>query len=652
MKQPKALKRRPMKDLKLDIKSSIPQVRNLLGLFVALWRINPNQSKIAYSMREDTGIVVEPGVFTSLSKYFENEISLRGSNEDYLIEVINENPLFKSQIEHLQVALELIWRLGRVDFTGGMAYNVERSGGIRYPKILHFSANLDLLNLLFEMNEEAFKKIIFNWMTKPSNIEFDRALEDKLIKFFTVLSEPTTMKLNGVALQQEGIYSAIENEGDTVDFTQSVEKRGATRIFARALKENMQFYLELDQSSLKKRRDISIEELNSYRNRVNTLLDISNINSNQYVSTNEDSNEIVDSDESSNYLGPHNLIVFGSPGTGKSYTINNQKELFGNNYERVTFHPNYTFSQFVGSYRPKPIYKEHEQSHRYSNIKPSSEEITISSEDEMYNNLYPIRNEPFITYEFVPGPFLKTLVSALKEEKIGGSNRFLLIIEEINRANVASVFGDIFQLLDRENGTSQYPISIPEDMRDYLLQEGLDLTELYLPSNFYIRATMNSADQGVQPMDSAFKRRWSFEYVDVNQGEHAIEDIKVNLVGLGTIRWNTLRKTINAKLIELEVKDDKLLGPFFLNEDELSSDDKFKLAFKNKVLLYLFDDVFKHTKRGNFFVNEAKSFSTAINLVNSGKYIFGFGLEELTELDANLNSDEDLDNNSEDVVED
>ena len=155
----------------------------------------------------------------------------------------------------------------------------------------------------------------------------------------------------------------------------------------------------------------------------------------------------------------------------------NRKNTNTETYERVTFHPNYSYAQFVGTY--KPIMK---------------------------NN----SDKTEIEYEFVPGPFLRTFIRACKMKV-----NCLLLIEEINRANVAAVFGDIFQLLDRdENGESEYPITTSEDLRKFLAKpenlggKPVDYETISLPSNMYIWATMNSADQGVFPMDTAFKRRW------------------------------------------------------------------------------------------------------------------------------------------------
>ena len=176
----------------------------------------------------------------------------------------------------------------------------------------------------------------------------------------------------------------------------------------------------------------------------------------------------------------HNLILFGAPGTGKSQQLKEDSKEFGERYERVTFHPDYTYAHFVGTYKP----------------------VMVKNEETEKNE---------IEYKFVAGPFLRAYLAAKKAPE-----PFLLIIEEINRANVAAVFGDVFQLLDRdENGKSEYKVAVSEDVKEWLCDNGINETKLCLPENMYIWATMNSADQGVFPMDTAFKRRWNFEYTDL-----------------------------------------------------------------------------------------------------------------------------------------
>lgn len=410
----------------------------------------------------------------------------------------------------------------------------------------------------------------------------------------------------------------------------------------------------------------------------------------------------------------YNRIVFGAPGTGKSHQLELDRKQFGKLYERVTFHPNYSYANFVGAY--KPIMSK---SDVYDNLDTEKRRVLAVLQDksmsaqEKYEELYdkfkdegltrlplllgiytdenfktrkvdgsdaaddnsvernhgrairpylslnPQNKNKEISYEFVPGPFMRIYVQAINHPE----EDYLLLIEEINRANVAAVFGDVFQLLDRKNGVSEYPIATSEDIKTYLL-ENLDclkgkniddLTEeerekyfeMRIPANMYIWATMNSADQGVFPMDTAFKRRWEFEYLSVNDDEQvaAIKDYVIPMCIKDNkadhyIGWDSLRTRINNILTseKCKVNEDKLLGPFFISKnmldeiknnkeqvDELEAKDEasrtekdnealkdmhqkensYIKAFESKVIMYLFEDVMK-MRPENIFIGHHK----------------------------------------------
>ena len=286
---------------------------------------------------------------------------------------------------------------------------------------------------------------------------------------------------------------------------------------------------------------------------------------------------------------PRNLIYFGAPGTGKSYQLNKEAEKnFPGKSTRVTFHPDYSYAQFVGCFRP------------FSDVNDEG------------------KHE--IGYRYEAGPFLKVYAAA----KLHPNEKYLLIIEEINRANTAAVFGDVFQLLDRKkNGASQYSVEVPDDMKLALIrlqsemsskeEAPLEAPEGYLealeiPPNMYIWATMNSADQGVFPMDSAFKRRWDFRYIGIDDYEGEMQSVAVTLGDGRKINWNELRKAINKLLVDNNVNEDKLLGPFFIDAEECEKQGIFVDAFEDKVLLYLYEDAAK-TKRRDVFKEGSVTYS-------------------------------------------
>ena len=287
----------------------------------------------------------------------------------------------------------------------------------------------------------------------------------------------------------------------------------------------------------------------------------------------------------------HQRIFFGAPGTGKSYELNKEaKEYFGNNYERVTFHPNYMYGNFVGAFKPFP------------KVLKNSDGTVKKDED---GNI-----QESITYEYIPGVLMRQLVKALKCP----TQDYLLLIEEINRANVAAVFGDVFQLLDRDvSGESEYFIATSKELQEFLKKEftdcelekkvkeklGEDFGRLYLPNNLYIWATMNSADQGVMPMDTAFRRRWEFRYLGIDDAAESnkedFERYKFKINSSEVVNWDLYRRELNKKLSSLNIPEDKLIGPYFVSKATLEDSDLDRLTetIKNKVLMYLYEDAAK-----------------------------------------------------------
>lgn len=300
---------------------------------------------------------------------------------------------------------------------------------------------------------------------------------------------------------------------------------------------------------------------------------------------------------------PSNLtlqqIYYGAPGTGKSKTI---KDLtFGESVIRTTFHPDSDYASFVGTY--KPITEEVDLRDCYGKKVFDDDTKEVVTEER-------------IAYKFIPQAFLEAYVEAWK--KLGSSKKQFLIIEEINRGNCAQIFGDLFQLLDRnEYGFSDYPIVADKDMQKYLEKEfeGWEITNkdeinqlygeanmvnlimkgerLVLPSNLYIWATMNTSDQSLFPIDSAFKRRWDWKYVPIREGRDKETNAPLNWyinTGDKQYKWWSFISKVNELIGSLTNSEDKKLGYFFCKakDGEIDAD-----LFVSKVIFYLWNDVFK-----------------------------------------------------------
>lgn len=311
-----------------------------------------------------------------------------------------------------------------------------------------------------------------------------------------------------------------------------------------------------------------------------------------------------------------NLIVYGAPGTGKSRYLEDNFS----NIMRVVFHSEYSYYDFVGSYKPTPLYRKTDNLlHR------------ISGEPFEHG-------EPLIDYQYIPGPFIKVLIEALRHS----SNTYTLLIEEINRANAPAVFGDMFQLLDRKtDGSSQYRIEPNEDLKNYLLSHE-DIRNqlkdgLFIPENMNIVSTMNSADQGVYVLDSAFKRRWKFKYMPIKEKGFIHENSLINYAG-ETFEWRLILTTINGKLKNLGVNEDRLIGPYFISPEEIGNSN----SFSSKLLIYLWDDVVRYN-RDKFFDVEIRTYSELVAGFNTGADVMNIknDIYELLEIEQKFQESEE-----------
>lgn len=303
-------------------------------------------------------------------------------------------------------------------------------------------------------------------------------------------------------------------------------------------------------------------------------------------------NDSINTVNSGKFKSP-NIILFGSPGTGKSHTADSitNNELV----EKVTFHPEYDYHSFVGGYKPTMIGDK-------------------------------------IAYKFVPQIFTKIYIKAWKNLISDDETRtFYLQIEEINRGNCAEIFGDLFQLLDRDrDGFSKYEVTAEEELYKYLLSsdgfganhEGIKDGKLRFPSNLKIIATMNTSDQSLFPMDSAFKRRWDWIYIPIDT-DCKFSDFTIQLENGKAFKWLSFLEVINEEIFEITKSQDKQIGNWFIdaqNSGKIISES----TFVNKVIFYLWNDVFKDEDNTIFKSPEDKNLTyssffkndTSINLVS------------------------------------
>ena len=295
---------------------------------------------------------------------------------------------------------------------------------------------------------------------------------------------------------------------------------------------------------------------------------------------------------------PIQSIFFGAPGTGKSFKIDDPEKGYGlkdvdeSRKFRTTFHPDYDYAQFVGAYKPK-------------------------------------KEGNAITYSFVPQVFAKAYAATWKQYFAAGNastadNQVYLVIEEINRGNCAQIVGDIFQLLDRDSeGFSQYSIDADCDFAEWLKEDSILKTvwsdyetkvgdgKLKLPPNLNILATMNTSDQSLFPMDSAFKRRFDWEYVPISFEGKDAANYQIDIDG-SQYSWQNFVETVNDKILDLTESEDKQLGEFFIKPDNGNIISKER--FLGKVMFYLWNEVCKDEhKNGSFFrakINDKEDFFT------------------------------------------
>lgn len=393
----------------------------------------------------------------------------------------------------------------------------------------------------------------------------------------------STSKRNYINYYGFDIRPKYNEEGDIVYFYLDVNKKDVEDVLDKEFSPNKYIVVDLDLFSNNEPNELIKKLFGDFKKLIDLHLDF------------QKSVEPL--------KGGENLLIYGTPGCGKSYFVANTllHEIVEDNVFRCTFYQDYANSDFVGQILPE--------------VEPDGS----------------------VTYKFIPGPFALALRKAL--EKPG--QKVAIVIEELNRGNAPSIFGDVFQLLDRVDGVSRYDIQ-NINLTRYLDDElGFDDAhkKIKIPSNLFIYATMNTSDQNVFTLDTAFKRRWKFkklenkfdDYMD-EDGYKFSHDYKDYLVpGSGNMTWQELVEKINKYMLnhgEGINAEDKQLGVFFVEKEVLvdpnnnDESDKKKKEFAYKVLEYLWDDVAKFNKPA-WFNDKIHSIDELIDgYMNEGLNVF------------------------------
>lgn len=573
-------------DLKLGIKSSLPNVKSTLGLVIFLWEATGRPADLAYSKQNGNELVISPEIEGQLIDYAKSYLEQYGISNELFLERVNNNQLFKSQMEALIVALELVWKLAKVTFIDTTKpYSAERTGGVRYEKRLAYSLNLDIIHAIISDDIEIYKGILLSWigLDIQTNLDKDR----NLLQVLNALSEGALYKLTDgdkdIVFNQNSLYKKLLASDEPVDINGDKEAKGSLRILKSALGDGLNPYLRYSGGAVTKLGNES--DLEGYQKRVDTFLRLSATKVIGLEDATADDETANDEPTVERVKGGTNIILYGVPGAGKSWTIKHEYCDDESRMERLVFHPDYTYSDFVGQILPR------------------------------------VSDDGGVSYEFSAGPFTKLVRKAY----INPDKMFYLVIEEVNRGNAPAIFGDVFQLLDRDkDGSSEYEITNADIAKIVYLD---DSHKVSIPSNMCILCTMNTSDQNVFTLDTAFQRRWSMRLIRNRFHDEEDEKRFAGTKILDTdVTWEHFFTEINnfilGKNIRMTSSEDKRLGTHFVSEEDLSMGDGSERQisrFPEKVLKYLWDDAFKFTKEDVFDLEKVKSLEDVIDLFVTSK---------------------------------
>lgn len=612
-------------NLKLGIKSSLPHVKSAVALILLFWECSIKSAELQYSVQSGDKIVINPNLKTAIKNKLAQICKQDGINIDTVIGAINNNSLFKSQMESLIVAFELIWKLAKISFIDeDKTASAERTGGIRYPKKLIYTVNADIIDTLIDNDWDAYVRILILWI--GVDINYDKQIETRLSRLLTAISEGAIFKLvdgtNGVIFNQNDVYIKLMQTKNNVDLNGDEEAKGSLRILKSLLSDGLNPYLECHNGDVQILKG-QFNNLEEYQKRVETFLQLSTRKIIGFNDVNIDKEtDRQDSLENNRVVSGRNILLYGVPGSGKSWTIEHEYCKPGSVVERLVFHPDYTYSDFIGQILP-----------------------AVSDDGQ-------------VSYKFTPGPF----TNILRESYNNPSKEYILIIEEINRGNAPAIFGEVFQLLDRkveirDIDDNEYPIGTSEygitnmNIAEEMYGKDRKTEKVRIPSNLSIIGTMNTSDQNVFTLDTAFQRRWDMRLIenDFASVDSSLADAEILDTG---ITWKNFCVEINKIVVENSARmtsaEDKRLGAYFVHVHDLKYDDtmgalkeydalrmketsgsltddeKSRIAvirdamrqnrkFPEKVIKYLWDDAFKFNREIIFDVDKYQSLEQVIH---------------------------------------
>lgn len=644
MNRPESISAYEELDLKLGIKSSLPHVRSTVALAILLWECANRPAELVFSKQQDDGIVLSDDLKQQVIVYLDNICQEHNIDSNMLVSKIEDNQLFKSQLEALIVAFELVWKLAKVAFVeDGKPASAERTGGTRYPKKLLYTINADLIDCMIENDSDAYTRVLLSWIgfDIQTNLDCEKRLADMLM----ILSENAVFKLidggRDVIFNQNSLYRKLLETLQPVDVNGDKEAKGSLRILKSLLADRMNTFLNYSNGSVSVAHERG-SELETYQQRVETFLRLS---ATKVIGLEDIDAENVgispEQYEENRLTTGCNVLLYGVPGSGKSWTIEHEYCKKESMVERLVFHPDYTYSDFIGQILPD------------------------------------VAEDGQVSYKFTAGPF----TNILREAYIHPDTEYILIIEEINRGNAPAIFGEVFQLLDRkveirETNDDGYPVGTSEygitNANIAKIVYGDPTHKVRIPSNLSVIGTMNTSDQNVFTLDTAFQRRWDMRLIENNfdNVDPALADAEILDT---TITWRNFCTAINSIVVgnsaRMTSSEDKRLGAYFVHIRDLVKDERLGThltdgtydalrkkesagtitdeekslltnireamkqyrKFPEKVIKYLWDDAFKFNREVVFESTEYQSLEQVIRT-----FMYAQGIERFKMFKENV----------------